>query len=147
MVHPRSPCRVTEKLTFTWAEAIFPVSCVVGCGGAPGQVVCAALGGARGVRFALENEGKVAKRTLRVPVERLHDCGGRRAWVWCNTKNKRKGETVSSILVSSGFTWAFSQSPELIIVKVSVSLHARTRRVSVGQKSVLAIKRVWVPVI
>lgn len=62
-------------------------------------------------------------------------------------KNKLKGETVSSISVSSGFTWAVSQSPILIIVKVGVSLHALTRRVSVGQKSVLAIKRVRVPVI
>lgn len=137
-----------EKLTFTWAEAVFLVSAVVGCGCAPRQVVCAAFGGACCVGFALENEGEVAKSSLCIPIVRLHSCGGRgRVGLAQCTKQTQGGDSDTHFRVVWFFTWAFSQSPELVIVKVGVSLHTLTRRVSVSQKSVLAIERVRVPVI
>lgn len=60
------------KLTFTWAKAVFLVSAVVSCGGAPRQVVCAAIGGAGCVGFAPKGEGEVAKGAVRISVEGLH---------------------------------------------------------------------------
>lgn len=65
------------KLTFTWAEAEFLVPAVVSCGGAPWQVVRAAIGGAGGVGFALESEGEVAHGTIRIPIASLHSLGDR----------------------------------------------------------------------
>lgn len=60
------------KLTFARAEAEFLVSAVVGRGGAPWQVVLAAVSGAGGVGFALEGEGEVAHGSIRVPKASLH---------------------------------------------------------------------------
>ena len=52
------------KLTFTRAEAVFLVSAVVSCGGAPWQLVCASISGAGGVGLALEGEWEVAHGTI-----------------------------------------------------------------------------------
>lgn len=59
-------------LTFTWAEAKFLVSGVVGCGCAPWQVICTAFSGAAGVRFTLESEGEVTHSALCITVVSLH---------------------------------------------------------------------------
>lgn len=67
------PHRVIMKLTFTWAKAVFLVSVVVSCGGAPRQVVRAALGGAGCVGFASKGEGEVAKGAVRISIEGLHN--------------------------------------------------------------------------
>lgn len=67
-----SPGEWTVKLTFTWAEAVFLVSAVVSCGGAPRQVVRTAISSTGGVGFALESEGEVAHGTVRIPIASLH---------------------------------------------------------------------------
>lgn len=61
------------NLTFTWAEAVFPVFAVVSCGGTPWKIVCTAHGGTGGIGFALKSKGKVAHGTLRIPIESLHN--------------------------------------------------------------------------
>ncbi len=66
------------KLTFTWAEAELLVPAVVSCGGAPWQVVRAAVSGAGGVGFSLESEGEMAHGTIRIPVASLHSLGDRK---------------------------------------------------------------------
>lgn len=66
------------ELTFTWAEAIFLVLVVVSCGGTPWQIVCAALCGAGGVRFAPKTEGKVARGAIRISKASLHNYIDRR---------------------------------------------------------------------